>query len=271
MKKQSVLSNSSVINSRWSRELIPVFLVFPFSILFSIYLHDPDLQGLWTIIYRNIIRFFRYAFSLCLPLYVLHPIYKMVLEKGRDALIQLREPEALTFHPLKHWLFRPFQGIGIGFLFATKLLALIETLTGPLTSAAPPLISGRYYPVGLLLVTGITVVMSLLLSVLWTMDDMGIRYHNRRDQELKMIGKYVGTLMPLIFGLYGLLTLLTHFPRENVLVHVFRIILAFYPPMVFFVIFHFHFINRRTDFHSRKGKLKKGGVWKDKRNDGLGV
>ena len=271
MKKGSVLANSGGINGRWSRELIPVFLVFPFSILFSVYLHDPDLQDFWTIIYRNFIRFFRYAFFLCLPLYVLHPIYKLVLERGRESLIQLREPEALTYRPLKHWLFRPFQGIGIGFLFATKLLALIETLTGPISETTGTIISSGFNLSRLLLVTFITIVMSLLLSVLWTMDDMGIRYHNRRDQELKMIGKYVGTLMPLIFGLYGLFTLLAHFPRENVLIHVFRIILAFYPPMVFYVTFHFHFLHRRTDFHLRKGRLTKGGVWQDKKGGGLGA
>jgi len=263
MKKQSLLSKSWASNGHWSWEMIPVFLVFPFSILFSIYLHDPDLQGLWMILYRYGFRFIRYAFFLCLPLYFLRPIYKLILEKGQETLVQLQEPEPVTFRPLKHWLFRPFQGIGIGFLFATKLLALIETLAGPITDTSPPIISGGYHLGRILLVTAITVVISLLLSVLWTLDDMGIRYHNRRDQELKMIGKYVGTLMPLIFGLFGLFSLLTHFPKENVLLHVFRIILAFYPPMVFYAVYHFHFIHKRTDFHLKKETLKRGGVWKD--------
>jgi hypothetical protein len=92
---------------------------------------------------------------------------------------------------------------------------------------------------------------------------MGIRYHNRRDQELKMIGKYVGTLMPTIFGLYGLFSLLANYPKESALVDVFRIILAFYPPMVVFVVIHTHFITRKTDFHLKKSLLKKGRIFQD--------
>jgi hypothetical protein len=31
--------------------------------------------------------------------------------------------QQLDINPVKHWIFRPFQGIGIGLLFETKLLA----------------------------------------------------------------------------------------------------------------------------------------------------
>ena len=44
-----------------------------------------------------------------------------------------------------------------------------------------------------MVVTGITILVSLLLSTLWTLDDMGIRYFNRKDYEIKMVGKYMGT------------------------------------------------------------------------------
>ncbi|MBI5605558.1 MAG: hypothetical protein HY879_19680, partial [Deltaproteobacteria bacterium] len=229
----------------------------------SIYLSDYSASETWKILYRVFLRFFRYALFLCFPLYLLRPIYKFIIEKGKNALIQIERPEAITIYPLKHWLFRPFQGIGIGFLFATKLLALIEVITGPSTSSSLPVISGHYQLGRMLLVTAITITISLLLSTLWTLDDMGLRYYNRRDQELKMIGKYVGTLMPTIFGLYGLFSLLSQYPRENALVDIFRIILAFYPPLVVFVVVHSHFITGKIDFHSRKNLLKKGGIWRD--------
>jgi hypothetical protein len=257
------LFKSNEVAWHWSKEMIPVFLVFIFSVIFSFYLGDHSASGAWKIIYRIVLRFFRYAFFLCLPLYLLRPIYKFILKKGKGTLIQLGHPAAITFHPLKHWLFRPFQGIGIGFLFATKLLALIQVITGPATDSSPPIIPGQFQLGRLLLVTGITMFISLLLSTFWTLDDLGIRYHNRRDQELKMIGKYVGTLMPLIFGLYGLFSLLAHYPKESALVHVFRIILAFYPPLVLFSVVHTHFIIGKTDFHFKKNLLKKGGIWQD--------
>lgn len=254
---------TKTVDRHWSREILPAVLVFIFSILFSLYLSDKSgYESLW-VVYRVFLRFFRYTLFLCLPLFLLRPIYRFILNKGKGGLIQLGHPREISVNPLKHWLFRPFQGIGISFLFATKLVALIQTISGPLTNPSPPIISGQHQIGRMLLVTAVTVFVSLLLSVLWTLDDMGIRYHNRKDQELKMIGKYVGTIMPLIFGLFGLLSLLAHYPKENTLLHVFRIILAFYPPLVVFVVAHTHLITGKIDFHAQKNLLRKGGIWQD--------
>jgi hypothetical protein len=248
---------------RWSKEMIPVFLVLSFSLFLTFYSMDTSSSGIGKVLYRIFLRFFRFTLLLCLPLYVLSSIYKFILEKGRKSLLQLAQPKAIIIDPLKHWLFRPFQGIGIGFLFATKLLAVIQVITGPSTGSSLPFIPGQFQLGQLLWVTGITIFISLLLSTLWTLDDMGIRYYNRRDQELKMIGKYVGTLMPTILGLYGLFSLLANYPKESALVYMFKIIIAFYPPMVVFAIVHTHFIKGRADFHSKKNLLRKGGIWQE--------
>jgi len=251
------------IARRWSKEMIPVFLVLAFSIIFSLNLGDHSASGGWKVIYRIFLRFFRFTVLLCLPLFLLSPIYKIILEKGRKALLQLEQSKAIMIDPFKHWLFRPFQGIGIGFLFATKLLAVIQVIARPPTGSSLPFIPGRFQLGQLLWVTAITLFISLLLSTLWTLDDMGIRYHSRRDQELKMVGKYIGTLMPTIFGLYGLFNLLANYPKESALVDVFRIILAFYPPLVVFVVVHTHFIIKKTDFDFEKSLLKKGKIWQE--------
>ena len=263
MGREMTYLKTKEISRRWSKEMIPVFLVLAFSIFFSLYLSDLSASGSWKVGYRIFLRFFRFTILLCLPLYILIPIYKFILERGREALIQLEQPKAIMIDPLKHWLFRPFQGIGIGFLFATKLLAVIQVITAPPTGSSLPFVPGRFQLGQLLWVTGITLFISLLLSTLWTLDDMGIRYHNRRDQELKMIGKYVGTLMPTIFGLYGLFSLLAQYPKESARVDVFRIILAFYPPLTVFVVVHTHFITGKTDFSFKKRLLKKGRIWQD--------
>jgi uncharacterized membrane protein YfcA len=108
---------SKEVARRWSKEMIPVFLVPTFSIIFSLYLGDHSVSGGWKVVYWIFPRFFRFTFLLCLPLYVLTPIYKFILGKGRKSLLQLEQPKAITIDPLKHWPFRPFQGIGIGFLY----------------------------------------------------------------------------------------------------------------------------------------------------------
>jgi hypothetical protein len=116
---------------QYSKEMLPAFLVFPFSIILSLYLSDHSLSGSWMVAYKIFLRFARFTFLLCLPLYVLSPIYKFILEKGKKSLLRLEQPKAIMVDPLKQWFFRPFQGIGIGFLFATKLVAVIQVITTP--------------------------------------------------------------------------------------------------------------------------------------------
>jgi len=103
----------------------------------------------------------------------------------------VEEKEDIEFHFIKHWLLRPFQGIGIGLLFGTKLLLFLQIVTGEPATASLLIPTGQFQPGRFLIVTGITIVISLLLSTLWTLDDMGIRYFNRKNHEVRMIGKAV--------------------------------------------------------------------------------
>jgi hypothetical protein len=153
------------------------------------------------------------------------------------------------------------QGIGIGLLFETKLLAALQILTG--VTAHPILFfsRGQIQLDRLLVITGITVVISLLLSILWTLDDMGIRYVNRKDQELKMIGKYVGALMPILFGFYGIFSLIADYPARQVFIFLFRTVMILYPPFAVFAVMHFRFLRSREEHFSERTSLKKGGVW----------
>jgi hypothetical protein len=106
------------------------------------------------------------------------------------------ENQALGFQPLKHWLLRPLQGIGLVLIFGAKILWVLQIATGE--AILPDLLipKGQFEIARFLVVTGIIILISLLLSVLWTLDDFGIRYFSRKNHEIKMIGKYVGTLRP---------------------------------------------------------------------------
>jgi hypothetical protein len=108
-----------------------------------------------------------------------------------------------------------------------------------------------------LVVTGITILVSLLLSTLWTMDDLGIRYFNRKDYEIKMIGKYVGTLIPIVFGLYGVFSLFDQFSKIQALIYLFQMVVILYPPFTVFAIGHTHFVQRRAENISKRLLLKK--------------
>ena len=246
---------------RLSKEISPALAVLFFSILFSYFFDSFTSVTGREVLLRVLVRFIRFTLFLCLPLYVLLPFYRFVVARMREKLLQTEKREEPCLHPTKHWIFRPLQGIGIGLLFETKLLAALQIITG--VTAQPVLFSSRgQIQLGrMLIISGITVVISLLLSTLWTLDDVGIRYANRKDQELKMIGKYVGTLMPILFGFYGIFSLLDDYPARQAFVFLFRIVMILYPPFAVFAVMHFRFLRSREEQFSERTSLRKGGIW----------
>ena len=247
----------------WSKEIMPALVVLFVTIAFYVYFGDITFVKGWEEgIYRVLLRFFRFTLFLCLSLYILLPVYRFIVNKIGGRLLQMEQEQELHVDPMKHWFFRPFQGIGIGLLFETKLLTTLQLVTGITTS--PLLFPPGHFQLGrLLVISGITIAVSLLLSILWTLDDMGIRYINLKDQEIKMIGKYVGMLMPIIFGFYGIFRLVSNFPRVQAFIYLFKTIVILYPPFVVFAVFHTHFIRSKAVHFSTKGTLKKGRIWRE--------
>ena len=245
----------------WFKDLLPAIMVLGLSLIVQFYWSKaPDLDA-WRLLYRVALRFFRYAAALCIPLYLLIPIYTAVIKKQSRILVQVEPLKDWTISPIRHWLFRPFQGIGISFLFATKLLALVHVISGPSADAAVPFTPGHLNLERILVAIAITILVSLLLSTFWTLDDVGVRYYNRRDQELKMIGKFVGTVVPIVLGLYGIFSIHAETSAESALIRVLRIVLALYPPLVVFAVAHTYFIRKRIPFFTERTGLTPGGVW----------
>ncbi len=169
---------------RFSKEAGPAFLILILSMAFSIFSGEFAFLRGWESLYLGLLRFFRTTLFLCLPLFLLPSIFGnlgSVIRRRKEIFIQIKRKQTLEIGPVKHWLFRPFQGIGIGLLFATKLLGVLQIVTGSTATASILFPQGRFQPGRLLVVTGITILVSLLLSTLWTLDDMGIRYFNRKD------------------------------------------------------------------------------------------
>ena len=247
---------------RWTKDFGHAFLVLIATIVISVLLGEFAFMRGWEAIYRGLFRFFRIAFFLCVSLLSLSPIFSklgLVMQRKKGIFVQIKGKQELEIHPIKHWLFRPFQGIGIGLLFATRLLSILQVITG---SNATPLFLPRsqFQPARLLIATGITVLVALLLSTLWTMDDLGIRYFNRKDYEIKMVGKYVGTLMPIVFGLYGVLSLFGKFSKVEALFYLFQVIIILYPPFAVFSVFHAHFLHRRAEDLSKRLSIEKNTI-----------
>ena len=265
MMVRLMLSNSF---HRWSKEVGHALAILILSIIASIFLGEFTFLKGWESLYRGFFRFFRFTFSLCLPLYMLSPIYSelgFVLKRKRGIFIKIEGKEDFEIHPIKHWLFRPFQGIGIVLLFAVKLLEVLQIITGSTPTAPLFLPQGQFQPGRLLIVAGITVLVSLFLSTLWTMDDLGVRYFNRKDYEIKMVGKYVGTLMPIVFGIYGVLSLFGEFSKIQALIYLFQIIVILYPPFAIFSVSHAHFVQKRAEDLSKRLFIEGGDLFHEEK------
>jgi hypothetical protein len=234
----------------WSKEVAPAILILILTISLSIFFGEFTFLKGSEAIYKGLFRFFRITFFLCLPLYLLLPVFgrlRKVVQRKNSTFVQMKEKQDLKIHPVKHWLLRPFQGIGIGLLFGTKLLSALQVVIGATATASLLIPTGQFQFGRFLIVSGITIFVSLLLSILWTLDDMGIRYFNRKNHEIKMIGKYAGTLMPILFGFYGVFSLFSQFQKAQALLYLSQVAVILYPPFAVFSVFHTHFVQRRGE------------------------
>jgi len=254
---------------RWSKEIGHAVAILILTISLSLFLGDFTFLRGSEAIYKGLFRFFRITLLLCLPLYLLFPIFEglsRVVRRKNEAFLQVKEKQDLEIHPVKHWLLRPFQGIGIGLLFGIKLLSVLQVMTGEAATASLLIPTGQFQPGRFLIVTGITIVISLLLSTLWTLDDMGIRYFNRKNHEVRMIGKYAGTLMPILFGFYGVFGLFSQFQKTEALVYLFQVAVILYPPFAVFSVFHTHFLQKRGEALLHRLLSKKGDLIDEEEN-----
>ena len=246
---------------RWFKEIGHAIAILILTIGLSIFLGDFSFLKGSEAIYKGFLRFFRFTLLLCLPLYLLFPIFGRLgkaVQRKNSAFLQMKEKQDLEIHPVKHWLLRPFQGIGIGLLFGIKLLSVLQVMTGATATASLLIPTGQIQFGRFLIVSGITILVSLLLSTLWTLDDMGIRYFNRKNHEIRMIGKYAGTLMPILFGFYGVFGLFSQFQKTEALVYLFQIAVILYPPFAVLSVFHTHFLQKRGETLLHRLLNKKG-------------
>ncbi len=158
---------------RWLRGMSPVAVVLCATVVFSFFHGDVAPFTNWHNAYAAPLRFVRFASLLCIPLFALPGIYRFFTRRKANSLLQVERKRELKIEPVKHWVFRPFQGIGIGLLFGTKLLGILQLVAGPKVGSSLLVPEGHFQFGRLLLITLITVFVSLLLSTLWTLDDMG--------------------------------------------------------------------------------------------------
>ena len=60
-----------------------------------------------------------------------------------------------------------------------------------------------------------------------------------------MIGKYVGLLLPIFFGFYGIISLFENNTRLLAAQYIAQMVVVLYPPFVIFNVLHSRYLNSR--------------------------
>ena len=248
--------------------MVPAWAIVLATLVVSTLVMEFAFTSGWQAVWKTLLRFFRLSALLTFPLFLLPKICSLLegfFNRGGRQLIQVEQERDLTIHPLKNWVLRPFQGIGLSMLIAAKLLSFLEIYTGSKVTLDSVLPQGHFNPERFLGGTAIAILVPLLLSFLWTLDDLGVRQYNRKRQEVRMIGRYVGILLPIFFGFYGIISLFEEHSRVLVAQYIAQMVVVLYPPFVVFNVLHARYLARVEERILGKLKAAPGGILMDRK------
>lgn len=213
--------------------------------------HDPGPAALGQVL----LRLLRLGAALVLPLSLLPWLCALagrLLNRPPRRLIRMQEPHGVAHTRMQTWFLRPLQGVGLAMLLLSRLLSAVRLYRGDLLHAAdiPP--PGQADPWLHLGGVAILACSSLILGLLWTLDDLGMRLHNQKTGEVRLLGRYLGLLLPLGVGIYGFYNLFdshSHLLALDLL-GLFSVVL--YPPLVLMVWLHGRLLARRQEELTRR-------------------
>jgi len=237
-----------------------LFLTVVISGFFSEFTVTVGMESVWKIL----LRFLRFSFILVIPVPLLPPVCGLMqnlLNRRNLRLIQIRQERHPVRIPWQIWFIRPFQGIGLAMLIATKLIVLVQISSNAAINSSVVLPPAQFHWGRFLSATAVAVTTSLLLSFLWSLDDLGIRRHNRKTGEIRIIGKYLSALLPILFGFYGIFSLFESHDRLLAVRYIAQMVLALYPPFLVLAVAHkFYTANRELLILKRLKALPIGPI-----------
>lgn len=223
----------------------PALIILILTVIISLAAGHPEGLFLTRSIRGILLRFALVTLIFVAPVFILPNLLAMVVKtaKNQTLLGQFVTTASDSYEELSMstaWLIRPLQGIALSMIFAERLENLLEFL-----------------PARLVLFFLTSVLVSMFLSIVWALDDLGIKIYNERTGELYMAGRSIGTVLPLIAGAIGISSLFHLSSPAGALTELFEIVMVLYPSYVFFIIFHQEFVKRRIASLSEKAILKR--------------
>ncbi len=191
---------------------------------------------------RILVRFLAITVVLLAPLPILPPLVtfigKTVTAEGfLGRLVKDRIGRGAQFSKYLLWIIRPLQGIGLSLIFSNQLLNLFRTY--PETSFLSALVRPILFIV-------VSIPISILFSAIWALDDLGVKLYLRKTGEVRLVGGYFGTILPVISGVIGVYSLFQRSAPMDALVLVALVVMVLYPPYVVFAVIHHRFLSSRS-------------------------
>ncbi|MCZ7358108.1 MAG: hypothetical protein O8C66_09330 [Candidatus Methanoperedens sp.] len=223
----------------------PALFILILTVMISLVTGHPQGLFLSRSIRAMLVRFVLVTIIFIAPVLILPRLLALVVNRAKNEgrfgqFVKAASDPYPKLSKLDAWVIRPLQGIGLSMIFAERLVNLLEFL-----------------PVRLVLFFMGSALVSLFLSVVWGLDDLGIRIYSRRTGEVYMAGRSIGTVLPLIGGAIGISSLFHLGSPLDALTELFEIVMVLYPSYLFFVIFHQEFIRKRMASLSERLLLKR--------------
>ena len=165
-----------------ARSFWPAFAVLTMNLVLSFLIGSFTFVGGSEALWKVPLRYIKFSLTLVLPLFLLSPlsgILGRIFTLGRRELIGAAERET-GISPLKTWIIRPFQGIGLSLLIGSKLLVLLQGYSVVAAGSARVLPPGQFAPGRMAASAAIAAVASILLSLFWALDDLGAHQRNTK-------------------------------------------------------------------------------------------
>ena len=244
---------SEQTHRKWYIQIIsllwPALLVLAANLIISAFIGRFTFLGGAEALWKVPFRYLRFSLILIMPLFllsILSVFMGRIFTFGQRELIAASE-KMTGLSLLKTWIIRPFQGIGLSLLLGAKLIGVLQGYSVVAMGSAGVLPPSQFVYGRMMISMAIAAIVSLVLSLFWAMEDLGVSQQNKKTGEVRMIGKYLGVILPVVFGFAGYLSLLHDIPAYLATQYVLQMAVALYPPFVTMTVCHFLYVQRKAD------------------------
>lgn len=244
---------SEQTHRKWYIQIIsllwPALLVLAANLVISAFIGRFTFLGGVEALWKVPFRYLRFSLILIMPLFllsILSVFMGRIFTFGQRELIAASE-KMTGLSLLKTWIIRPFQGIGLSLLLGAKLIGVLQGYSVVAMGSAGVLLPSQFVYGRMMISMAIAAIVSLVLSLFWAMEDLGVSQQNKKTGEVRMIGKYLGVILPVVFGFAGYLSLLHDIPAYLATQYVLQMAVALYPPFVTLTVCHSLYVQRKAD------------------------